>query len=418
MLYHTHLIRALDEQREAFARFDQTWHRDLSDYAGQLERLSSKPSEEIRSLATSRSKAPGALPSEEFDETGSARIIFAGRWGSHEEARRWAIDVLRSRTTFAVDGSQFLPGREVSIPTAAVQIATFENPHTAEGTYHKQARLFVITPSDLLGTEGGSSPRRHSSEADTIVSFRRFEEEIKALKEFLEKQRGWRARGEAIPVAFFDGTLLISYARPRTPVQDNYINLIIDLVKLSRDSEVPIVGFIDQSYARDLINLLDVLSGSAKSSVIYDAQVLLEQFANKGEAAAATTSSASGPTWGDRTSFCYCLREGLKDGFLDEQGDPLVGFSYLQTTGDNPPARLDLPSWIYEAGLLNSVLDVVRAECVVGNGYPYPIEAADAAAVITMRDRASFLRAVQEFAERERFGFRISRKTTSKLRRR
>ena len=35
-------------------------------------------------------------------------------------------------------------------------------------------------------------------------------------------------------------------------------------------------------------------------------------------------------------------------------------------------------------GLLERVVDVVRAECVAGTGYPYAMETADALAVITL----------------------------------
>ena len=90
----------------------------------------------------------------------------------------------------------------------------------------------------------------------------------------------------------------------------------------------------------------------------------------------------------------------------------------MQTTSDSAPARLDVPSWIYEAGLLNEVLDVVRAECVIGLGYPYAIETADSTAVITMRDREVFLAALQEFAGREKLNFSVARKAASKGRRR
>ena len=36
--------------------------------------------------------------------------------------------------------------------------------------------------------------------------------------------------------------------------------------------------------------------------------------------------------------------------------------------------------WIHRRGLLDQVLDVIRAEVVVGNGYPYAIETADSLA--------------------------------------
>jgi hypothetical protein len=90
----------------------------------------------------------------------------------------------------------------------------------------------------------------------------------------------------------------------------------------------------------------------------------------------------------------------------------------LQTTADSLPARLDIPAWIADAGLCEEVLDTVRAECVVGLGYPYAIETADEAAVITSRDRDLFLRALQDFAQNNDLAFRVSRKANSKARRR
>jgi len=60
----------------------------------------------------------------------------------------------------------------------------------------------------------------------------------------------------------------------------------------------------------------------------------------------------------------------------------------------------------------------VRAECVVGNGYPYALETADAAAVIGAQDRGRLLQALQTFAEQENLNLRVSRKAMSKARRR
>ena len=402
MLYRQHLIMALNERREEFVRFERTWRDDVRDYARRLDALGDRTSEEI-SHEVGTSRAPGALPSVELEQRGSVTIPFEKRWRSHEEARRWAVEALRGRVTFAADGSQILPGREISLPVAAVQVACFENPHTLDGiSYRKEARFSIVSPEELVGGDD------KQTSAEAVVSFRRFELETQAISEFLERKRGWRARGEPTPVAFFDGTLLISYARPRTPIQDRYVEAIVKLVKLSRETEVPVVGFIDQSYARDLVNLLDTLAGRARQPSLYDAHLLR----------APMESGCLLSAWGDRTIFCYCLREGLKEEFRDEKGRPLVGFTYLQTTGDGTPARLDIPAWVYEAGLLDTVTDVVRAECVVGSGYPYAIETADAAAVITLSDREQFLRIVQEFAERESFAFRVSRKAVSKSRRR
>jgi hypothetical protein len=214
-----------------------------------------------------------------------------------------------------------------------------------------------------------------------------------------------------MPLAFFDGTLLVSFSLPQTQLQDTFIEKMVALVKLSRETEVPLIGYVDRSYARDLMNLLDAFDGTPvmNRQTLYDSRILQ---------ASTETLAPALENWGDRTCFCFSKRRGLS-AFLDEEtGQPLVGFAYLQTTGEGAPARLDIPAWVYEKGLLEEVLDTVRAECVIGLGYPYALETADQTAVITMRDREIFLRALQDFAMREKLDFSVSRKSASKGRRR
>ncbi|PYS46113.1 MAG: hypothetical protein DMF68_20080 [Acidobacteria bacterium] len=406
MLYSHLLTRALEDKREDFVRFDRAWREAVGDYVRRLRSIEGRREREIRDALASV-KEPGAIPSEEIDRAGSIIIPFGRRWRTHEESRRWAIDALSDRATFAADGSQLVPGRDVSLPVAAVQVGMFENSHTRDGVYRKDARFQIISPHELL------EEADERATADTIVGLKRFELETEVLSRWIESKRIWRERKERTPVAFFDGTLMISIALPKTRLQEAYVSAIVNLIKLSRDAKVPLVGFVDQSYARDLIWLLDSLDAEGKgkrSRSLFDAQLLHASV--EGEPSLLNS-------WGDRTSFCYCVRKNSSEAFKDEQTErPLVGFTYLQTTGEGAPARIDVPVWIYETGLLDDVLDAVRAECISGMGYPYAIEAADEAAYISGRDREQFLRAVQEFAERENMPFRISRKATSKVRRR
>jgi hypothetical protein len=406
MLYQHLLSQALESKREEFLQFDRSWREDVQDYVRRLRSLGGRGSREVAE-AVSASKEPGAIPSGELDRAGSIVVPFDQSWRTHEEARRWAIEVLEGRVTFAADGSQLVPGRDVSLPVAAVQVAWFENPHTRDGRYEKNVRCALLSPQELL--EGYDD----RSNADTIVSLRRFRLEVEVLAEWIESKRGWEERKERTPLGFFDGTLMISIALPKTKLQDAYVDAIVNLVKLSRDARVPIVGFVDQSYARDLIWLLDTLDAgrtSKRSRSLFDSQLLHSSL----EAEPPVLSA-----WGARTVFCYCVRKNSSEAFRDERTqEPLIGFTYLQTTAASAPARMDVPVWIYEAGLLDDVIDTVRAECVSGLGYPYAIEAADEAAVIRGRDREQFLRAVQEFAERESLPFGVSRKAASKVRRR
>jgi NurA domain len=406
MLYQHLLSQALESKREEFLRFDRVWRNDVQDYVRRLQALGGRSAEDVAG-AISAVKEPGAIPSSELESAGSIVVPFERSWRTHEESRRWAIETLESRVTFAADGSQLVPGRDVSLPVAAVQVALFENSHTRGGQYRKEARFSIVSPQELL--EGYDD----RSNADTIVSLSRFRLEVEVLGEWIESKRGWQERGERTPLGFFDGTLMISIALPKTKLQDAYVDTIVNLINLSREARVPIVGFVDQSYARDLVWLLDTLDSgktSVRSRSLFDAQLLHASPENEPPILNA---------WGERTAFCYCVRKNSSEAFKDAlSGEPLVGFTYLQTTGASVPARLDVPVWIYEAGLLDDVVDTVRAECISGLGYPYAIEAADEAALIRGSDREHFLRAVQEFAERESLPFGVSRKAASKVRRR
>ncbi|MFL6335907.1 MAG: DNA double-strand break repair nuclease NurA [Pyrinomonadaceae bacterium] len=405
MLYRAHVISALEKTREDFARFERSLRGEVGELAARLVALAGRTGAEVRQ-ASGAVAARVAYPSDELERAGASVVPFKESWRSHEEARRWALETLRGRVTFAADGSQIFPGREASLPVAAVQIASFENPHVPEGRYTKDVHFEVLTPEQLLGRPGDyESPEQ-------VVSLRRFELEARAVCHFLEKSRGWRSRGERAPLAFFDNTLLVASLRKGTDrhLSQRMAAALAELIDTSRETEVPVIGYVDHSYAHDLAGLLAALHQELPESNAYDAQIL--------RARARGTAEPPLADWGDRTVFFHCQRPNLAEVFSDEQGAPLVGFVYLQTTAGGHPARLDVPVWVHEAGLIEEVADTVRAECVVGNGYPYAIEAADQAALMTGRDREQFLRVVQDFAAEHRLDFHVSRKALSKGRRR
>ena len=404
MLFRELLSSELHNQREDFQRFAESQASDLTAYLHVLRELQRTSTAEINEKLSGRENA-GALPSEELDERRTFSISFAENWANHEEARNWAVRILKNRTTFAADASQILPGRDISLPVAAIQVGWFENPHSDAMPYEKNAEFRILSPRDLL--ENQTEPMN----PETRVGEMRFHAEVEPVGKFLAEKKGWRERGERMPLAFFDGTLLVSFSLPQTALQQSFLQAMVNLVRLSRDAQVPLVGYVDRSFARDLLSMLDAFDDKTTSEkqTLYDATILH-----------GATPEIAQPLkfWGDRTCFCYSKRKGLS-AFLDAETEKsLVGFVYLQTTGDGAPARLDIPAWIYEAGFLDEVLDVVRAECVVGLGYPYALETADATAVITSRDREIFLRALQDFASREKLNFSVSRKATSKGRRR
>jgi hypothetical protein len=110
-----------------------------------------------------------------------------------------------------------------------------------------------------------------------------------------------------------------------------------------------------------------------------------------------------------------CQRPILQEYYLDQ--NDRVGYLYLKTH-DGYPARLELPLWIAEAGRLDTILDWVRGEVIIGSGYPYVIETADQVAVLQADDRYHFYRILQDWAEQQGIHLRLSRKMVSKVRRR
>lgn len=386
MIFRELLAKQLEEKKSDFATFSHAQCESLEVYLHKIQRLEQTSVEELQERFKYKEET-GAMPSVELNKYKKLAIPFTKNWNNHEESRKWAFEILQNRTTFAVDGSQIPPTRDVSMTVAAVQVGWFENPHSDRERYEKNAEFFILSPNELL-----------PNPAETRVSERRIQEEVRKVRGFLGKKKGWQERGERMPLAFYDNTLLVPFPLS-TDSKGKYIKEMQDLIQLSAQTQVPLVGYVARSYAKDLITFLDEFDGEqTDADLLFDTDVLFPRVLQ---------------FWGDRTCFLYAKRKGLIEYFADT-----IGFVYLQTTRDSSPARLDIPSWIYEKGLLDEVLDVIRAECVIGLGYPYILETADQTAVITTQDREIFYRALQDFANREKLNFTVSRKAASKGRRR
>jgi len=274
-----------------------------------------------------------------------------------------------------------------------VQIGWFVNPHDGSQGYVKDIHFEVLAPDELAGED-----EEVLGFPDWRVNARRFGLECERLAAAM-----YEAREAAVkPVCFLDGSLIVSFAQHLLPERQRmYVDAVTALLAASEDCHVPLVSYVDTSYANDLAAMLDALAGRQTRQRVSDGALLRSRM-----------------QWGDRTVAYVCAR---KDRVLPVDGSKYynrVLFVYLKTTADRPPVRLDLPRWLLEAGELERTLDLVRAECVVGNGYPYAAETADAVAVITVQDRERFYRVFQEFSEKNGLPLRFSRKAVSKRGRR
>ncbi len=386
------LLQILDRKQSEFSQFYSHASATYEDYRRALRKVSAQSDAALTELLSDYAH-PGARPLESLGRYPNWIIPCKLKWQSREQSLEWVRDRLLGITTFAVDGSQIFPSKDVAPSIALVQVGWFENPHLPIGNYDKDVRLTVMTPTELEVQRNGRSLERQ-------VGMRRFEMEVERLIEFMEDHAG---RSDCL--VFLDGSLVATFAEAfDVECRGFYAQQCVNLLRASEQYRVPLVGYIDTSHSSDLIQMLQCLEGTPDTTILHDPQLI-----------------GSGMQWGDRSPLFCCDRPGdaWGQGILAEyeEQSARVAFTYLKTN-DNPPARLELPRWIYEAGLLDAVMDYVRGEVIIGGGYPYVIETADQVAVLQAEDRQLFFRLLQEWAEKSEIPFRFSRKMASKLMRR
>jgi NurA domain len=422
MLHKGKLQAALNLKRGQFNTFDDSFSDQLHAYRHALETLHTRyPSSthlEDRLPPDGIGMPPaGARPTMEYDRWlvqaaqnnyHTPKIPFGDEFENHEQARQWA-ECIEGITTIAVDGSQLQPWRDASIPVALIQVGLFANPHAQGRPYTKDVRLEVLSPDEIMEesiTENKDPDSYPYSEMQ--VTLRRYMLEIETLCNQME-QYGQKRRDDApsySPIVFFDGSLVVSFALTMpSPYRERYIASAISLLQTSEQQKVPLIGYIDTSYARDMITMLRRLDTMERQPVLRKTKNIHDALLWQGQL-----------RWGDRTPAMICARGDILEGYGPYREH--VAFCYLQTTSTRPPARLEFPRWMLDDGILEPVLDVVRAEVIAGQGYPYAIESADAVAVITMQDRAEFYGLFQTFMERQGMKFTFSTKSLSKSRRR
>lgn len=319
----------------------------------------------------------GAYPSSEWSPGMGSWLPFVTELSddsSRREWSQWAERALTGITTLAVDGSQIYPSNDWSIPVAAVQVGTFENPHLGIGEYKRSTIFKPISPVELLGNDPEDVTLQDA------VNERRHGLEIETLIEWMRSHAGEPGRR----VALFDGTLVVSFA---TNLRTKYVESVLDLVEASEEAQTPVVGYVDSSRARDLSQMYAWLRDGSPTRLI-DGVFLPES------------------RWLERTPAFVCARaKGLEN--YDRRGRQTdIYFAYLRSSRDALPARLEFPGWILRSGKLEHVVDTIRAEIVAqGGGYPYAFETADAIAVLTARDQDRFRDVFRRFAE-QRFPVR------------
>ncbi len=394
---------ALDRKKALFSLYDHDRREEQRRMKGWLEELKTDSAVSLNSrLDAIDDDWPGALPTAEFDRVAGMRIPLGVSWQNREQASQWALETLDGRPALAVDGSQIVPTTDYAPPVGAVQIGWFFNDRCptadgdAAGRYEKDIAFEVLAPDELLDSGGDDSVF-----PNWRVNQERFILECAKLCEFMERCAGRPFARR--PVCFLDGSLIISFAgQLRAGREHGYIQAVQALLACSERTRTPLVGYVDNTYSRDLVSLLATLHGLPAPAHINDAYLLRDTL----------------PSWGDRSPFWVCARQDRLSDAGRADFYKQVCFCLARLSMENPPARLEIPRWLLESGRADDIVALVLAEAVVGNGYPYVLEAADVTAVIQQQDRQRFYRLYQDFLQEQGLAMTVTRKQRSKQLRR
>jgi hypothetical protein len=390
MLHPARVTSALRERREDLISAAAASQKTLTVYEYALTTAAALSSRDLRERVAFE-PWPGALPTTEIDTEGLV-LPFQSSWTSAQESRSWALETLRGVPVAAVDGSQIVTSKELRMPVSLLQVAWFIN-------YHDPLRRYVKDVANEIVTESAGSEVSEYAIGNSIVNSRRFCLEMERAVTLVAT-----LPSEPVPLVLIDGTFILSFLRPMQP-EDRapYLDALFNLLDASRQHRVPVAGYVDLSFATDLTSLLRLAFDLAPATGIFDAALL------SGQMESFERTAALEPL---RHDVMHLYRRPERDYTRD------LVFVYLQTGPDRLPSRVDLPRWVLDEGLLDRVLDVLRAEIIVGAGYPYALETADAAAVLTTEDRMTFARQFHEFAEDAEIAGALSSKSRSKFRRR
>ena len=344
-------------------------------YFNKLSELTSKDksSEEFNRLVeSSEEKFIGAKFSKEFDEFGLSKTF--RRFNNKQDVLSWKENILSDRLTVATDGSQIYQDKNLSLFFGAVQVAWFMNYHDETGKHIKDVDFELVLPD-----RENTNKNEGIGEFNQHIDFLRFSAEINKLCELMENLKDLKFT--KTPVFFFDGSMTISFEK-NNQRKKQYIACIERLIEVSERCEIPVVAYIDVSLASNLVNSLKYafnLDTDDFGARLSDA-ALVKGFLKDG--------------WGNRTPLMHYLEKEGQNEILNE-----IDFLYLNNSSrKQKPCRIELPSWIgRREGMLDEVIDVIMAESLVGNGYLYPIESADAAAVIQAKEKEIFYEYLQKF---------------------
>ncbi|MFX1534328.1 MAG: DNA double-strand break repair nuclease NurA [Promethearchaeota archaeon] len=282
----------------------------------------------------------------------------------------WAINILPDTTIGAIDGSQIYPEKDITAPVAVINTGTYVMKYQKNGSEaDARSNPEIFIGRDLLKPNGALL---HKADIDVL----RFSKEVEAAKELMME-----TEGESL--LMMDTPLVLSFLTGREEARP-YINHMVELLRESEAQEVPLVGYIDFSMAKDIAGtvLINKLCQD-RSCPDCNKDCLNQEVPNDGAILQRLITRT-----GSRSPVFISQRRILD--LYPKEWQKKICFFYIRTP-NGYFSRVEFPSWIAEAGLVEKVHDLILAQLNIGFGYPYIITRAHEQAVISTKERKYFI---------------------------
>ena len=274
---------------------------------------------------------------------------------------------LSGKTLIAIDGSQIMPSKEISYPIALIQSSYFKITFPKDLLTDEATIDYDVFPVVL--TRENSIVNGNFLNADSI-NLRRQNMEVDLALDILDEAVETTQSKPGKQILFLDGTLVYFYLqRVHTRARSASIEKMVELLGKSEREQVPLIAYIDSSYAKDLVNTLSYLSEEKVVETI-DASILEKYL----------------PKLGDYTIPFICKREPLSE---YKEYKNKVCFAYLRVNSIRP-IRIEFPKWIYDEGLFDTVIATIFSEAYISHGYPRVLTRAHEVGVLNQEAKENF----------------------------
>src|SRR5437868_13315876 len=168
----------------------------------------------------------------------------------------------------------------------------------------------VLSPDEIMEEAKNESIDPDSYPySEMQVTLRRYLLEVETLCNQMEQYAHARRRGEPAysTVFFFDGSLVVYFALTMlSPYRERYISAAVSLLHTSEEQRVPLIGYIDTSYARDIITMPRRLDSMRPQPIPRETEKIHDALRCR-------------LSWGDRTPAMTCARGHILEGYGPSQ---------------------------------------------------------------------------------------------------